>query len=174
MKPAPVPAAPPPAIELPPEPSWEDLTDPGTPSLDVSLEDSGPLPELRAPPPPEPPAPPPPAPAELAAAAALQAAAPLAIELPDLGDEPELEPELAPAHAFVPPPEATGHQPEAPAAPATQAVPPAGDAGEALLREALSKASREVIERVVWEVVPQLAETIIRENLDRLVQRRQG
>jgi hypothetical protein len=26
-----------------------------------------------------------------------------------------------------------------------------------------------VIERVVWEVVPELAETIIRENLDRLV-----
>jgi hypothetical protein len=58
--------------------------------------------------------------------------------------------------------------------PAEGAVPAveAKDAGEALLREALSKASREVIERVVWEVVPQLAETIIRENLDRLVQRR--
>jgi CheY-like chemotaxis protein len=33
---------------------------------------------------------------------------------------------------------------------------------------ALVKLSREVIERVVWEVVPELAETIIRENLDRL------
>jgi hypothetical protein len=31
-----------------------------------------------------------------------------------------------------------------------------------------------VIERVVWEVVPQLAETIIRENLDRLVNQRQN
>jgi hypothetical protein len=29
-----------------------------------------------------------------------------------------------------------------------------------------------VIERIVWEVVPQLAETIIRENLDRLVKAR--
>ena len=48
------------------------------------------------------------------------------------------------------------------------------DGGEAALREALSRASREVIERVVWEVVPQLAETIIRENLDRLVKARQG
>jgi hypothetical protein len=48
------------------------------------------------------------------------------------------------------------------------------DGGEAVLREALSQASREVIERVVWEVVPQLAETIIRENLDRLVKARQG
>jgi hypothetical protein len=49
-----------------------------------------------------------------------------------------------------------------------------GDGGEAMLRDALSKASREVIERVVWEVVPELAETIIRENLDRLVKARQG
>ena len=40
--------------------------------------------------------------------------------------------------------------------------------------DALSKASREVIERVVWEVVPELAETIIRENLDRLVKSRLG
>jgi len=48
------------------------------------------------------------------------------------------------------------------------------DGGEALLREALSKASREVIEKVVWEVVPQLAETIIREHLDQLVKSREG
>jgi hypothetical protein len=48
------------------------------------------------------------------------------------------------------------------------------DGGEALLREALSTASREVIERVVWEVVPQLAETIIREHLDRLIKDREG
>ena len=50
----------------------------------------------------------------------------------------------------------------------------ARDGGEALLREALSKASREVIEKVVWEVVPQLAETIIREHLDQLVKSRDG
>ncbi len=48
------------------------------------------------------------------------------------------------------------------------------DGGEALLREALSKASRDVIEKVVWEVVPQLAETIIREHLDRLIAEREG
>jgi CheY-like chemotaxis protein len=48
------------------------------------------------------------------------------------------------------------------------------DGGEALLREALSKASREVIEKIVWEVVPQLAETIIREHLDQLVKDRDG
>jgi hypothetical protein len=50
---------------------------------------------------------------------------------------------------------------------------PAPD-GEALLRDALSKASREVIEKIAWEVVPQLAETIIREQLDRLMKERES
>jgi hypothetical protein len=34
--------------------------------------------------------------------------------------------------------------------------------------EAVSALTREVVERVVWEVVPQLAETMIREELRRL------
>jgi hypothetical protein len=79
-------------------------------------------------------------------------------------------------HAFVPPAETTGHRP-APAAPAAApaaSAPASGDAGEVALRAAIAGASREVIERVVWEVVPQLAETIIRENLERLVKPRQG
>ena len=96
-------------------------------------------------------------------------AAPEPIELG--GDESE--PELAPMHEFVPPAATTGHAPAA--APARAAPAPASaDGGEAALRAALSGVSREVIERVVWEVVPQLAETIIRENLDRLVKNRQG
>lgn len=89
---------------------------------------------------------------------------PAPIELPE---EPAGEPELAPMHAFVPPPEKVGHRP-APAAVSSE------DGGEAQLREALSKASLDVIERIVWEVVPQLAETIIRENLERLVRERQS
>ena len=44
-------------------------------------------------------------------------------------------------------------------APASLAAP--ADGGEAALRAALSAASREVIERIAWEVVPQLAETLI-------------
>lgn len=48
------------------------------------------------------------------------------------------------------------------------------DGGEALLRDALSKASREVVEKIAWEVVPQLAETIIRQELDRLIKEREG
>ncbi|MDP1824687.1 MAG: response regulator [Archangium sp.] len=50
----------------------------------------------------------------------------------------------------------------------------AGDGGEAHLREALSKASKEVIEKIAWEVVPQLAETIIREELERLIKDREA
>lgn len=48
------------------------------------------------------------------------------------------------------------------------------DGGEAVLRDALSKASKEVIEKIAWEVVPQLAETIIRQELDRLVKDREA
>ena len=36
--------------------------------------------------------------------------------------------------------------------------------------EGVLKLSREVIERVAWEVVPDLAETIIREEIRRLTQ----
>ena len=52
-------------------------------------------------------------------------------------------------------------------------APGAADGGEAVLRDALSRASREVIEKIAWEVVPQLAETIIREELERLIKDRQ-
>lgn len=34
--------------------------------------------------------------------------------------------------------------------------------------DAVAQLTREVVERVVWEVVPQLAETMIREELRRL------
>jgi hypothetical protein len=43
-----------------------------------------------------------------------------------------------------------------------------------LLREALTKASREMIEKVVWEVVPELAEAMIKEQLAKLVKQREG
>jgi len=39
--------------------------------------------------------------------------------------------------------------------------------------QALVKLSRDVVERIVWEVVPDLAETIIRENLDKLTAQQQ-
>jgi hypothetical protein len=65
-------------------------------------------------------------------------------------------------------------QPAPPPQQPTEAPRLDGDGGEAVLREALSKASKEVIEKIAWEVVPQLAETIIREELDRLVKERQA
>ena len=39
---------------------------------------------------------------------------------------------------------------------------------------ALLKLSAEVVERVVWEVVPELAEAIIRENLQDLTSKKNG
>ena len=59
------------------------------------------------------------------------------------------------------------------AGPAPVAARP-NDGGEAVLRDALSRASREVIEKIAWEVVPALAETIIREELDRLIKDREA
>ncbi|HEY6107226.1 MAG TPA: response regulator, partial [Anaeromyxobacteraceae bacterium] len=159
---------------------------------------SAPAPSARPPAPPVPPAPPAPAAPEPRARESFgfdlgaRAGAPPAVEVEtDFGDlgfggkppappaairggvpkEIALEDErAAPAPIDLGPEEAaeaTGHRPEVEAR-------PAGGVGEAALREALSKASLDVIERVVWEVVPQLAETIIRENLERLSKERQG
>jgi CheY-like chemotaxis protein len=97
--------------------------------------------------------------------------------------EPAVEPVVAQGAPFAQSAPFAPAAPFAPSAPsAPSAVPQGGrgvisapstpDGGEAALRAALSQASREVIERIVWEVVPQLAETIIRENLDRLVKAR--
>jgi CheY-like chemotaxis protein len=151
---------------------------------------------VAPPPPPPPPAPAPPPELELELDTSHSYEP---IDLP--AEEPGEQAVLAPMHEFVPPAEGTGHRTEpavaepAVAEPALQAAPlapaavPQGgagviaghsaalspaDGGEAALRAALTSASREVIERIVWEVVPQLAETIIRENLERLVKARQG
>lgn len=70
-------------------------------------------------------------------------------------------------------PQARGPGPMAPPAAQRTENLSLDDGGEANLRDALSKASREVIEKIAWEVVPQLAETIIREELDRLVKDRE-
>jgi hypothetical protein len=39
-----------------------------------------------------------------------------------------------------------------------------------VLRELLPAISKELLEKVIWEVVPQLAETMIREQIERLIQ----
>jgi CheY-like chemotaxis protein len=81
--------------------------------------------------------------------------------------------------ALRPPPPSIRRDPPAPIAPpsAQPVAPPAvagpADGGESALRLALSQASREVVERIAWEVVPQLAEVILREHVERLVNDRQ-
>jgi CheY-like chemotaxis protein len=91
------------------------------------------------------------------------------------------EPEPAPA-VFVPPPLPPVVEyapPVEPAAPPVQSMPepvpvaqtaPTAPAAsdEAQLRALLSTASREMIEKIVWEVVPDLAEAIIRDEIRKL------
>jgi len=57
------------------------------------------------------------------------------------------------------------------AAPVPVGAPAAGQLDPAVY-EAISKLSREVIEKVVWQVVPDLAERLIKEEIDRLVESR--
>ena len=95
-----------------------------------------------------------------------------------LGNQPGLAPR-APGYPPSAGPAVGGHEDfnlDGPAAPTRPRAPGAAraDGGEALLREALSKASQDVIEKIAWEVVPQLAETIIREQLERLMKEREG
>lgn len=86
----------------------------------------------------------------------------------------------APPPDLPPPPPGMalpGIHAKAPAAAPPQAQPPAvvrppAQAGAGLdpaVAEAISRLTKEVVERIVWEVVPDLAERIIREQIDRLV-----
>ncbi len=125
---------------------------------------------------PKPPPAPPPVAAPPAAAAPPPAAAPPAAARPvlELADEPE-PPMPAPAPAAAPrqPPAAAASAPARAAAAATgngsSMAKKLGDLGltDDQVQGVLAL-SREVIEQVVWEVVPDLAETIIREEIRRL------
>jgi CheY-like chemotaxis protein len=97
---------------------------------------------------------------------AVEAPHPIAAPVP----LPAAVPAHTPAHAHV---AAPASAPAAPPPAEMAAVrAPAADGGEAALKLALSQASREVIERIVWEVVPQLAEVIVREHVERLARER--
>ncbi len=69
--------------------------------------------------------------------------------------------------------EAPDDLPEPPPGLGVPAEPPqaaeAAPAVDPAAYEAIAKLSKEIIEKVVWEVVPDMAERIIREELDRLV-----
>jgi CheY-like chemotaxis protein len=147
-------AAPPPAPHAPPPP---------------------PAAAFATPPPPKPAAPPAPPPSAIVAprpAAPAPAAAPAPIPLP----KPAAAPVAVAPKPAVTRPDLPSILPEAPR-PAAAAAP-SGD-GAAIARavaagvskeqaEAIAKLTREVLERVVWEVVPDLAEAIIKEELARL------
>jgi CheY-like chemotaxis protein len=61
---------------------------------------------------------------------------------------------------------------EAPVAAAAVQAATARIAGDAGLAGALEGASREVVERIAWEVIPQLAEAILKEEIARVVRER--
>lgn len=116
------------------------------------------------------------------AAAARPAAAAAERPVLELADEeapthqvhaaPAAAPKPAPAPAAKPAPVPAAAPSRAAAAATSPGSAMAGSLGDLGLTadqiEAVLKLSREVIERVVWEVVPDLAETIIREEIRRL------
>jgi CheY-like chemotaxis protein len=92
---------------------------------------------------------------------------------------------MTPMPSFAPPPESTARTREITPPPPVRArgatpMPPASTVGAAIEQkmaafaakgpeyEAIAKLSREIIEQIVWEVVPELAEAIIRERVDKL------
>lgn len=89
---------------------------------------------------------------------------------------PVVAPPVPPPLAASVPPVAVAAEPVAapqpppapPVAPAPVVAAPVAPLGEEQLRTLLSQVSREVIERIVWEVVPDLAETIIKEEIRKL------
>lgn len=119
--------------------------------------------------------PPPARPAPVAATGATRPPPPRPPQAPPTRPPPP-RPVTMPPGTQPPPPRAPGPvaagQATVPPPARPQAVTPANH--EALLREALSTASREMLEKVIWEVVPELAETIIREELERLIKAKQS
>ena len=86
--------------------------------------------------------------------------------------EPEPELQFAPEEEYVPVIPPVSHIHEPPVA-AETLVEPAAVSGEPTLSEeqlaaAIDKVSRDVIEKIVWEVVPDLAEILIRDEIRKL------
>jgi hypothetical protein len=77
------------------------------------------------------------------------------------------QPTAVPAPSYAPPPAPAG---ASAALPADFAGKLGGLGLSSAQIDAVLSLSREVVEQVVWEVVPALAETIIKEELKRLLQ----
>jgi hypothetical protein len=81
-------------------------------------------------------------------------------------------PRAEPAPATATMVAAVSHSVAAAAAPAVAAAITASGNGHGASSEAITAATREVIEQIVWEIVPELAESIIREEIARLLRDR--
>lgn len=79
-----------------------------------------------------------------------------------------VEPAFSPEEEFVPAPVAMVPTEPAAEPPAVSAIPATVALDEGQLKALLASVSREVIEKIVWEVVPDLAETIIKEEIRKI------
>lgn len=133
-------------------------------------------PAKAEPPPPPPaisaPAAPEPPPAAAPPAAQAGAANPFAnVQSPFDADEPTRQYEKTPsAEPPSPAPPSSAPADDAPAAAAVAQVSAAAAAGD--LGAILQGASREVVERIAWEVIPPLAEALLKEEIARVVRER--
>jgi len=84
--------------------------------------------------------------------------------LPDTGPEPG----FAPGEAYVPVTESFADVEPAPAVASSAGEVPPMSLSEDQLAAVISKVSREIIEKIAWDVVPELAETIIREEIRKI------
>ncbi|MBW1871675.1 MAG: response regulator [Deltaproteobacteria bacterium] len=102
------------------------------------------------------------------------------VELPsvDIDDEglvddaTDAKPELAPIHEFIPKPDEVGETQSdttSDQAAPSEDVDFGEEAAQSLPKDRLEAIAKEAIEKVVWEIVPQLAETILREEIEKLV-----
>lgn len=85
--------------------------------------------------------------------------------------ESVVEPAAEPVAAFIPPALELPEPLTAQELPAVAAIPEAGTSftlSEAQLEQLVSRISRDVIERIAWEVVPDLAEIIIQEEIRKI------
>jgi CheY-like chemotaxis protein len=98
------------------------------------------------------------------------------IEVGDIGGAGEAEPAAAqpaaPPAAAPPAVAADAITAAAVDAVVEQAAPAIAATGNAPSREALAEEARQIVERIAWEVVPELAEVIIREEIQRLLKSR--
>jgi len=150
----------PPAPVLPEPPKEPSETSAAHPT--PALEDSQTVIGLRTPPPPLSP------PTPSVSADPIPSASPVELPAPSTpavippipevtSPQPSVEPETvaAPPTAIQPP----GDQAQ---------PPPSGEVPQEMLEKLVSKLAKEILEKVAWDVVPSLAETLIKEELEKL------